>query len=121
MGLSERQLQLRQRWHDFFKEWDAALLPTLPTAATPHAHSTPATERTIEVNGAPRSYFKHTLRVVLTGLAWLPAALVPGGLTLEGRPTEVQIAGPFQGDRSTLALGGHVERILGGFRRPPGY
>ena len=121
LGLNERRLQMRQRWREFFKEWDAVLLPTMPTPAIPHDPSTPAAERTIEVNGAARPYFDQTLWVGLTGVAWLPATVVPVGLTSAGLPVGIQIAGPFLEDRTTLALGAHVERILGGFQKPPGY
>ena len=121
LGLNERRLQMRQRWREFFKEWDAVLLPTMPTPAIPHDPSTPAAERTIEVNGAARPYFDQTLWVGLTGVAWLPATVVPVGLTSGGLPVGIQIAGPFLEDRTTLALGAHVERILGGFQKPPGY
>ena len=121
LSLNERRLQLRQRWHEFFKQWDAVLLPVLPTTAIPHDHSQPAAERTIDVNGTPRPYFDQTLWVGLTGVAFLPATIVPVGVTSEGLPVGIQIAGPFLEDRTTLALGRHLERILGGFQRPPGF
>jgi amidase len=121
LGLNERRLQHRQRWHEFFKEWDAVLLPVLPTAAIPHDPSQPASERTIEVNGVHRPYFEQTLWAGLTGVVFLPATVIPVGLTADGLPVGIQIAGPFLEDRTTLALAGHLERILGGFQRPPGH
>ncbi|MBW2280746.1 MAG: amidase [Deltaproteobacteria bacterium] len=121
LSLNERRLQLRQRWHEFFKDHDAVLLPVLPTAAIPHDHSQPAAERTLEVNGQRRPYFDQTLWVGLTGVVFLPATVVPVGVTSEGLPVGIQIAGPFLEDRTTLALARHLERILGGFQRPPGY
>ena len=57
----------------------------------------------------------------LTGVVYLPSTVIPVGVTSEGLPVGVQIAGPFLEDRTTLALAGHLERILGGFTRPPGY
>jgi amidase len=33
----------------------------------------------------------------------------------------VQIIGPHLGDRTTIAVAGMLEDILGGFRAPPGF
>lgn len=121
LGLNERRLQQRQRWHEFFREWDAVLLPVLPTGAIPHDHSQPAAARTVEVNGERRPYFEQLVWMGLVGVAYLPASVVPVGITSEGLPVGIQIAGPFLEDRTTLALAGHLERLLGGFQRPPGF
>ena len=121
LGQNERRLQMRQRWHEFFRDFDAVLLPTMPTPAIRHDHSTPASARTIDVNGEKRSYFEQTLWVGLTGVAFLPATVVPVGLTSAGLPVGIQIAGPFLEDRTTLQLARHVEQVLGGFARPDGY
>lgn len=120
LSANERRLQLRQKWHTFFADWDAVLLPTLPTAAIPHDHS-PMDTRTILVNGEPRPYFDQARWVGLTGVAYLPATVVPVGLTREGLPVGIQIAGPFLEDRTTLDLARRLCETTGGFQRPPGY
>ncbi len=121
LSANERRLQMRQKWHAFFSEWDAVLLPTLSTGAIPHDQSEPARERTIRVNGEVRPYSDLTLWVGLTGVSYLPATVVPVGLTSEQLPVGVQIAGPFLEDRTTLDLARRLSELNGGFQRPPGY
>jgi len=121
LSLNERRLQLRARWHDFFSEWDALLLPVLPTAAIPHDHSEPMPARTFRCDDVERAYFDRFSWVGLTGLAYLPATVLPVGCTDEGLPVGVQIAGPFLEDRTCLAVARHLEEVHGGFQRPPGY
>ena len=112
---------MRKKWHAFFSEWAAVLLPPLPTTALPHAHSQPMAARTIQVNGESRPYSDQMSWVGLTGVAFLPATVVPVGLTGEGLPVGIQIAGPFLEDRTTLDLARRLCEITGGFQRPPGY
>ncbi|MEE9280346.1 MAG: amidase [Myxococcota bacterium] len=121
LSANERRLQMRKKWHAFFSEWDAVLLPTLPTTAIPHDHSQPMGARTIQVNGETRPYSDQMSWVGLTGVAYLPATVVPVGLTGEGLPVGIQIAGPFLEDRTTLDLARRLCEITGGFQRPPGY
>ena len=116
----ERRLQQRKRWEDFFANWDVVLLPVAPTAAIRHDHSKPATNRRITVNGQSRPYFDIIKWMGLTGVAWLPATVVPVGMVGD-LPVGVQIAGPFLEDRTTLAVGRFLEEALGGFRRPDGF
>jgi amidase len=120
LSANERRLQMRHRWHEFFRHWDVVLLPALPTTAIPHDHSQPLAARRIRVNGSPRPYSDQVLWVGLTGVAYLPATVVPVGLTSEGLPVGIQIAGPFLEDRTTLDVARRLERLVGGFRPPPG-
>jgi amidase len=117
----EKRMQLRQRWHEFFADWDVILLPVLPTPAIAHDHSAPMPARTISVNGESRPYLDRINWVGLTGVAYLPATVVPVGTTAGGLPVGVQIAGPYLEDRTTLAVARMLEGLLGGFRRPTGY
>jgi amidase len=121
LGLNERRLQMRQRWHEFFREWDAVLLPVLPSAAIPHDHSEPIAARTFECDGETRPYLDRLVWAGLAGVAYLPATVVPVGITSAGLPFGAQIAGPFLEDRTPLALARHLERLCGGFQRPPGF
>lgn len=116
----ERRLQQRAKWKAFFQDFDVVLLPVTPTAAIRHDHSTPPTARTVEVNGQARPYFDGIKWMGLTGVAWLPATVVPIG-QIDGLPVGVQIAGPFLEDRSTLAVARHLQQALGGFQRPSGF
>ncbi len=121
LSANERRLQLRQRWHAFFREWDAVLLPVLPTPAILHDHAEPMGRRRIVVNGEPRPYFDQLTWMGLAGPAYLPATVIPIGVTSEGLPVGIQIAGPFLEDRTCLDLAKRLFAILGGFRTPPGY
>jgi amidase len=121
LSANERRLQMRARWREFFTEWDAILLPVTPTAAIRHDHSRPMTARTIEVNGETRPYVDNIRWMGLTGVVYLPATVVPVGMTGDGLPVGVQIAGPFLEDRTTLALARHLEEMLGGFTPPSGF
>ncbi|MCY3969392.1 MAG: amidase [Acidobacteria bacterium] len=121
LSANERRLQMRRKWHAFFKEWDAVLLPCLPTTAIPHDHSEPMGARRITVNGERRAYGEQTLWVGLTGVAYLPATVIPAGTAGDGLPVGLQIAGPFLEDRTTLDLARRLSKRIGGFERPPGY
>ncbi|MXX60943.1 MAG: amidase [Holophagales bacterium] len=121
LSANERRLQMRRKWREFFKEWDAVLLPSLPTTAIPHDHSEPMGARRITVNGEERAYGEQTLWVGLTGVAYLPATVIPAGAAADGLPVGLQIAGPFLEDRTTLDLARRLSDRIGGFERPPGY
>jgi amidase len=121
LSANERRLQHRARWRQFFTEWDAILLPVSPRAAIPHDHSKPMVARTIEVDGRTRPYFDQLSWMGLTGVVYLPATVVPVGLTAdEHLPVGVQIAGPFLEDRTCLAVARIVEEA-NGTQRPPGF
>ncbi len=55
----------------------------------------------------------------LAGVSYLSATVLPVGLTREGLPVGLQIAGPYLEDKTTLAIAREVERLLGGFQAPP--
>jgi amidase len=119
LSANERRLQMRKKWFLFFKQWDAILLPVSPVPAIPHDHSEPMSRRTIRVDGETRPYGDLIKWMGVTGVAYLPATVVPVGVTAAGLPVGIQIAGPYLEDRTTLALARHLERLLGGFQVPP--
>ena len=57
----------------------------------------------------------------LCGLVYLPATVVPAGLTARGLPVGVQIVGPQYGDKSCIAFAGLLERAYRGFIAPPDF
>ena len=61
-------------------------MPVSPVPAIPHDHSEPAALRTIDVDGAGRPYWDQIKWMGLTGVAYLPATVVPIGLTRDGLP-----------------------------------
>ena len=117
---NERRLQMRQRWREFFEEWDILLAPISPTVAIAHDHSSPMSARTISVAGRDRPYNDQMRWVGLFGLVYLPATAVPIGLHSTGLPMSLQAVGPFLEDRTTLAVARMIERDAG-FTPPPGW
>ena len=121
LSANERRLQLRARWHEFFRDYDAVLAPVLPTTAIPHDHTEPMSRRTILVDGERRPYQEQCSWMGLAGAAFLPATVIPVGTADDGLPVGLQIIGPFLEDRTCLDLAHRLYTRLGGFRRPPGY
>ncbi|MFE2040284.1 amidase family protein [Streptomyces sp. NPDC059477] len=110
--------RLRLRWRAFFEMYDAILLPVAPTAAPPHDHR-PFAERDIQVDGRSRPYWDQLTWAGLTGVCHLPTTVVPVGLTRLGLPVGMAVAGPYLGDRTTLALAKTLEQVLPPLGRPP--
>jgi amidase len=121
LSYHERRLQMRRRWEEFFKNWDAALLPVMPCPAIPHDHSEPLAGRLAIVGGQPRPYFSLITWMAPAGACYLPATVIPVGLLSNGLPAGIQIVGPYLEDHSMLDLAEGLLAILGGCPRPPGY
>jgi amidase len=121
LSANERRLQQRARWHEYFKSWDAILLPVTSTPGFPHDHSRPVSMRRLQVDDTDIPYFHMIRWMGLTGVAYLPATVVRVGTSRDGMPIGIQIAGPFLEDRTTLQLARHIEQLMGGFERPAGF
>ena len=111
---NERRLQIRERWADFFNEFDAILLPVHPRPAFAHDHSMPQFERTVTIDGVERSYLDLWTWIAPAGLGSLPATVIPVGLSADGLPIGVQIVGPFLHDRTTIHLARLISQIMSG-------
>ena len=121
LSYNERRLQMRKRWEEFFKQWDAILLPVMPCPAIPHDHSQPLASRTALIAGEQRPYWDLGAWMAPAGVCYLPATVVPVGRLASGLPIGIQIVGPYLEDRTTLDLGKHLLEMLGGCPRPPGF
>ncbi|MFO7559987.1 MAG: amidase [Desulfobacterales bacterium] len=111
---------MRQKWDDFFTEYDLLLCPVAPVTAFPHDHEY-IYDRTIQVNHRKRPYLDLLGWAGLAGVVFLPATVAPAGLTPEGHPVGVQIVGPYLEDRTTIQFAKLMENIFGGFVPPPDY
>ncbi len=109
---------MRERWAEFFENFDAILLPVQPRPAIPHDHSEPQWGRTAVVDGEERPYTTLFGWTGPAGVGMLPATVVPVGMSAEGLPIGVQIVGPFLEDRTTLRLAALIAEVMGGCPRP---
>ena len=101
--------------------FDILLCPVMPRTAVPHDHTEPQGARMLRFGGAERPYMDVIRWSSLAGICYLPATVVPVGLTDDGLPVGIQIIGPYLGDRTTLDLAGRLFELMGGIPRPPGF
>ena len=114
--------EIAQRWVGFFKEFDVLLLPVTPTAAPGHHNKDhDRFGRTIDVDGATRSYWDQTKWSALANIAGAPATTMPITTNAAGLPIGVQAMGPPGGDRTTVEFAALLTEILGGYRVPEVY
>jgi len=123
--LNWERLMIRQKWADFFKEYDVLLCPTTRIAAFPHDHTMTleTTQRiTTKLND---QYISHADLILpwalLASASYLPATVAPIGLTSDGLPVGVQIIGPYLEDRTTIHFAQLIEQNFYGFKPPPGF
>ena len=117
--LTERREANRASWAEFFTDHDILLAPVSFTAAFHHQHDGNLYTRRLEVDGVERPYVDLIAWTSQFGYVYLPATVVPVGLTGGGLPVGLQIVGPYLGDRTTIEFARHVESLLGGYRVPP--
>jgi amidase len=117
---NEGRLQLRRRFEEFFGGADVLLLPVMPCVALRHDHSEPKAGRLVETELGERPYWEINTWMAPAGACFLPATVVPVGLTASGMPVGIQIVGPYLGDRTTLAFARAMAPVLGGCPTPPG-
>jgi amidase len=116
-----RRLIMRQKWADFFEDFDVLLCPVVSVTAFPHDHSE-FFDRTLKVNNNEQSYLDALLPWAgLTCVAYLPATVAPAGLARDGLPVGVQIVGPYLEDRTPIHVARLMEEVIGGFTPPPGF
>ena len=118
---NEIRLRTRAAWSRFFEDFDVLLCPCVHVPAFPHDHAPDMLQRRLMVDGAERPYIDLLRWAGLTLNAYLPATVVPAGLTLDGLPVGVQVVSRYLGDRTTLAVARLLERHHRAFTAPPGY
>ncbi|MFB6449674.1 amidase [Bradyrhizobium tunisiense] len=115
------RLQLQQKWHQFFREFDAVIYPAAAVPAFPQDQSEPFDARQLDIDGKLYNYSDACfIWADPASTCGLPATAVPIERTPSGLPIGVQIIGPYLEDRTTIALAGLIEREFGGFVPPPG-
>jgi len=113
---------IRQKWEDYFQEFDVLLCPVSAIPAYAHDH-TDMFSRMIEVNGQTYNYWDNTSMPwnSLAQVAYLPATVAPIGFTSAGLPVGIQIIGPYLEDHTPIQFARHLEEIHGSFQLPPGF
>ncbi len=115
----QRQRQ-RVAWAEFFRRYDVALAPVMPTVAFPHDTERPVVERMVDVDGVAVSYFAAPAWCCAVGAMLLPVVTLPTGLTEAGMPVGVQVIGPFLSDLRLLRIAELLDTAAGpGFSAPP--
>ncbi len=111
----------RAVWQEYFKVFDAFIMPANFVSAFAHNHDPNMYGRIITTLSGERFYpdaFKWISIATLTGC---PATAVPIGRTKENLPVGMQIMGPFLEDATTIDLAAKIEDLIGGFVPPFGY
>ncbi len=117
----EMRSKLRLAWAKFFESWDVLICPVAPVTAFPHTDESDWTRRFVSVNGKPVPDGADLFWAGLATVSHLPATAAPMGLARDGLPTGLQIIGAFGRDRTTIAVAKWLEKLIGGFIRPPGW
>jgi amidase len=119
LACNERRQRMRERWAEFFRDWDVMLCPAAATTAFPHDQKGERWERMITVDGKSQPSTTQMFWAGYSGMAYLPSTVAPVGLAADGLPVGVQIIGPLYGDLTCIEFAGMLERDLGGFSSPP--
>ena len=119
LGLHARRNRMRRAWGAFFREWDVLLCPAFAVPAQPHMPE--GSEKFAMIGGTREGWGELLFWPGVIGAMLLPASAAPVGMTAGGLPIGCQIVGPMHADRTTIAVAGMLEEVLGGFRAPEGW
>jgi len=121
LGLDEQRNRMRRAWGAFFRDWDVLLCPAHAVPAQPHQQGAAPHDMQVTINGVSESWSAMLFWPGVISAMLLPASAAPLGLSREGLSIGCQIVGPMQGDRTTIAVAGMLEKLMGGFVAPPGW
>ncbi len=110
---------IRALWAEFFRSYDAILMPVGFVPPFPHQQEGNFGTRRLACNGSERAYADLVRWPILTGMAYLPASVPPLGTDRDGLPIGLQVVGPAGGDYTTIRLAGFLAGLCGGYRPPP--
>jgi amidase len=117
-AFAERQ-KLQDRMAEFFRDYDAILMPVAPVVAFPHDQSEPFFARKLAVDGDSVSYMTMLCWIALATVLHLPALAFPAGPNAAGLPVGAQLVGPLHGEDRLFDLAVAAEEALGPFPPPP--
>jgi amidase len=115
---TQKRLQVRALWQQYFEKHDVFLLPVTVTAAFPHDH-TEMYQRTIETGAGKRPYVEALPYWTMpASLAGLPATVAPIGRTAAGLPVGIQIIAPMWEDGTSIEFANLLADVMEGFTPP---
>ena len=120
LHLDRARTRHAHQWRELFAVWDIVLCPAMPTTALLHDHA-PMDERTIRIDGRSHPYDSQSVWSSVAAVCGQPATSMPVGRSGDVLPIGVQAIGPFMEDRTPLAFAHLVEKVRGGFERPPSF
>lgn len=121
LRLNERRHQIRRAWAAFFRDWHVLLCPSLGVPALPHMQEGATRQRTYTVDGQTIAYNDLLFWPGITCGYHLPASVAPIGMSGDGLPIGVQIAGNLHDDHTTIRVAELIEEAGHAFVPPPGW
>jgi amidase len=113
------QLIYRSKWQEYFKRYDAFLMPENIVPAFKHQHQHEFFQRSVETTDGPRPHADMLAWISPATLTGCPATVAPAGRTDGGLPVGIQIMGPYLEDATPIRLASLISNVVGGFRPPP--
>ena len=102
------QTSLQRRWHDFFRNFDVLISPSISIMPRVWTELYP-----VEIDGRMLDSYYHWLALVYVGtLAGHPCLSLPVGLDPGGMPFGIQLIGRRNGDAALLAVAAALETVL---------
>ncbi|CAN5583241.1 amidase [soil metagenome] len=102
------QLEMAQ----LFEQIDVLICPAVPCVAIPHDSDRPKAERTVMIDGVERPYDELTHWGAVATVAYLPAVVLPVGMSDGGLPLAAQVIGPHLEDLTALRAAGMIEELV---------
>ena len=118
---TEMRLRARAAWQEYFKSFDAFLMPVNFTPAFPHDHKGTPDTRKLTTQRGERNYIDQAKWIGFATLTGCPASVAPVGRTKAGLPVGIQIMGPYLEDATPIDIATKLEEMTGGFKAPQGY
>jgi amidase len=121
MQQTEQRFRAREVWQNYFKSFDAFLLPTAFVPAFEHNHQGEIETRKMPTTEGVRDYADLSKWISFPILTGCPATIAPVGRTKSGLPVGIQIIGPYLEDATPIDIAMKMADVTGGFTAPPGF
>ena len=110
----------RAAWGNYFRDYDAFLMPVDFVPAFPHDHRPDQNTRVLQTPEGTRRYTDQIFYPSFAVMTGLPATAAPVGLTQDGLPVAIQIIGPWLEDTTPVFIAQTLEQEFG-FLVPKGF